>query len=70
MRVPKKSQECIKTTTSFQYLKVRALKTQLLNSVRNKFDNVMFLIDVNLDFIAVVETKINQTFPKSQFAYI
>lgn len=30
----------------------------------------MFLIDVNLDFIAVVETKINQTFPKSQFAYI
>lgn len=57
MRVPKKSQECIKTTTS---LKVRSLKTQFFNSVRHKFDNVMFLIDGNLDFIALVETKINQ----------
>ena len=40
-----------------------------INSVRNKFDHVMSLIDGNLDFIALVETKIDQTFRASQFAY-
>ena len=36
-----------------------------INSVRNKFDHVMSLVD----FIALVETKIDQIFRASQFAY-
>ena len=40
-----------------------------INSVRNKFDHVMSLVDANLDFIALAETKIDQIFRASQFAY-
>ena len=38
-----------------------------INSIRNKFDSFKYLIDGNMDIILLSETKLNDTFPFSQF---
>ena len=38
-----------------------------INSIRNKFDSFKYLIDGNMDIILLSETKLNDTFPVSQF---
>ena len=38
-----------------------------INSIRNKFDNLCDLISKNVDILSVAETKLNPSFPNSQF---
>ena len=38
-----------------------------INSIRNKFDCFKYLTDGNIDIILLSETKLNYTFPVSQF---
>ena len=38
-----------------------------INSLRNKFDALVHIINGNVDILVVVETKLDQTFPENQF---
>ena len=38
-----------------------------INSVRNKFESLVRFVGNNLDILMVSETKIDDTFPESQF---
>ena len=38
-------------------------------SIKNKFDNLKLLIDEHVDILCVVETKIDSSFPTSQFSW-
>ena len=38
-----------------------------INSIRNKFESLVRFVDNNLDILMVSETKIDDTFPESQF---
>ena len=38
-----------------------------INSIRNKFNNLSDMIDQNIDIICIAETKIDSSFPKSNF---
>ena len=38
-----------------------------INFIRNKFSSIPHLIDNNLDIFAIAETKVNSSFPESQF---
>ena len=38
-----------------------------INSIRNKFENLQEVIKENVDILAIAETKIDSSFPKSQF---
>ena len=38
-----------------------------INSIRNKFESVKHIIEENVDIILFFETKLNDTFPDSQF---
>ena len=38
-----------------------------INSIRNKFESLVKYVSNNLDILMVLETKINDTFPESQF---
>ena len=38
-----------------------------VNSIRNKFENLMTMIQGNIDILFISETKIDDTFPTSQF---
>ena len=38
-----------------------------INSTRNKFDGITYIIGNNIDTILISETKINDTFPTAQF---
>ena len=38
-----------------------------MNSIRNKFENLREIIKQNVDVLAVVETKIDASFPSAQF---
>ena len=38
-----------------------------INSIRNKFDNLCDLISKNVDILSVAETKLDASFPNSQF---
>ena len=38
-----------------------------INSVRNKFESLVKYVSNNLDILMVLEAKINNTFPESQF---
>ena len=38
-----------------------------INSIRNKFESLMKLVNKNLDILMISETKIDDTFPESQF---
>ena len=40
-----------------------------MNSIGNKFENLKKIIRLNLDVIAVAETKINASFPKGQLFF-
>ena len=39
-----------------------------INSIRNKIEDLKYLIADNIDILLISETKINNTFPESQFA--
>ena len=41
-----------------------------INSIRNKFDNLCDLISKNLDILSVAETKVDPSFPNSQFSIL
>ena len=36
-----------------------------VNSIRNKFDALSFIICINIDIILISETKLNDSFPQS-----
>ena len=38
-----------------------------INSLRNKFDALVHIINGNVDILVVVETKLDQTFPENRF---
>ena len=38
-----------------------------INSIRNKFSSIPHLIDNNLDIFAIANTKLDSSFPESQF---
>ena len=38
-----------------------------INSIRNKFDNLMAAVSGNIDILLITETKIDSTFPVNQF---
>ena len=38
-----------------------------INSIRNKFDALTYIIGNNIDIILISETKIDDTFPAAQF---
>ena len=38
-----------------------------INSIRNIFDSLKYIIDKNVDILLISETKLNDTFPESQF---
>ena len=40
-----------------------------MNSIRNKFANLREIIKQNVDVLAVVETKIDASFPSAQFFF-
>ena len=39
-----------------------------INSLRNKFDALKYLINENVDILIITETKLEDTFPSAQFA--
>ena len=39
-----------------------------INSIRNKIEDLKYLIADNIDILLISETKLNNTFPESQFA--
>ena len=38
-----------------------------INSIRNKFDSIVFIIEKNVDILLISETKLNDSFPSGQF---
>ena len=38
-----------------------------INSIRNKFDNLKNMIEQNIDILCIAETKLDPSFPESQF---
>ena len=38
-----------------------------VNSLRNKFEDLIYLIQGNIDIFLITETKLDDTFPTSQF---
>ena len=38
-----------------------------INSIRNKFDDLKFLVTKNVDIMIISETKLDESFPESQF---
>ena len=38
-----------------------------INSIRNKFDALVHIINDNVDILVIVETKLDETFPENQF---
>ena len=38
-----------------------------VNSIRNKFDDLELMVNENLDILCIAETKIDQSFPTTQF---
>ena len=38
-----------------------------INSIRNKFDSLSFMIKSNVDILLIYETKLNDLFPSGQF---
>ena len=40
---------------------------QYINSIRNKFESLVSFVGNNLDILMVSETRIDDTFPESQF---
>ena len=40
-----------------------------INSIRKKFDNLRLIIDEHVDILCVAETKIDNSFPTSQFSW-
>ena len=49
------------------HLKCVSLGYLNINSIRNKFSSIPHLIDNNLDIFAIAETKLDSSFPESQF---
>ena len=43
------------------------IATLNINSIRNKFEQLKYLIKDNIDILIVTETKIDETFPESEF---
>merc|ERR1712062_294993 len=41
-----------------------------INSLRNKFDALVHIINGNVDILVIVETKLGQTFPDNQFRVV
>ena len=39
-----------------------------INSIRNKFESLRYIIDKNVDILLISETKLDDTFPESQFS--
>ena len=48
-------------------LRALSMSTNGINSVRNKFDNFSSLINDEIDVLVIAETKIDSSFPTSQF---
>ena len=38
-----------------------------INSIRNKLDSLVYMLDQNIDFFLISETKLNDSFPLTQF---
>ena len=38
-----------------------------INSIRNKFESLKYIIDKNVDILLISETKLDDTFPENQF---
>ena len=38
-----------------------------VNSIRNKFDSLMYMLDKNVDIFLISETKLDDWFPSAQF---
>ena len=38
-----------------------------INSIRNKFEQLAYIVDNEIDILMVSETKLDDTFPASQF---
>ena len=38
-----------------------------INSVRNKFEDLTYIIDNNIDLLLISETKLDDSFPTAQF---
>ena len=38
-----------------------------INSLRNKFESLKYIVDKNVDILLISETKLNDTYPSSQF---
>ena len=41
-----------------------------INSIRNKIDNLRDLVNTNLDILTISESKLDSTFPKSNFSWM
>ena len=39
-----------------------------INSISNKFDQLKFLVQGKVDILVIMETKLDSTFPTSQFS--
>ena len=55
-----------------KHLRLKNLNTLIIahlniNSIREKFEQISFIIRDNVDILAVGETKLDDTFPKNQF---
>ena len=38
-----------------------------INSIRNKFEQLKYIVNENVDILVITETKIDDTFPVAQF---
>ena len=59
---------------SFKTLKSKCPKNPVIsyiniNSIRTKFNELMDLVGKNVDFLAISETKLDQSFPINQFTF-
>ena len=57
---------------SFKGIRMKNLRGLIIaylniNSLRNKFESLKFLIGTNVDVLVIAETKLNGTFPTAQF---
>ena len=64
--------ESIDAKTSLKGIRMKNLRGLIIaylniNSLRNKFESLKFLIGANVDFLIIAETRLNATFPTAQF---
>ena len=69
---PNEPKECVKPQNLIKSLRLSKKKNIIvsylnINSIRNKFDSIQEMVAQNVDVLCLAETKLDSSFPESQF---